>query len=49
VVRLADRMTRLATTRRPAARGVRNIALQMLGHTPFRTKLATELAELNYR
>ncbi|MFE5191873.1 FAD-dependent oxidoreductase [Streptomyces sp. NPDC056628] len=49
VVALADRMTRLATTRRPAARGVRNIALRVLGHTPFRTKLATELAELNYR
>ncbi|MEU6548026.1 FAD-dependent monooxygenase [Streptomyces sp. NPDC046859] len=49
VLALADRMTRLATTRRPAARGVRNIALRVLGHTPFRTKLATELAELNHR
>ena len=34
----------------PAVRGARNIVLPLLGHVPaFRTKLATELAELNYR
>ena len=43
-------MTRIATTHSRAARGARNIALPLLGHLPaFRTKLATELAELNYR
>jgi len=50
VVAFTDRMTRIATTRSRAARGARNIALPLLGHLPtFRTKLATELAELNYR
>ena len=50
VVTFADRMTRIATTRNRAVRGVRNIALPILGRLPaFRTKLATELAELNYR
>ena len=50
VVAFADRMTRIATTRNPAIRGARNIALPLLGRIPaFRTKLATELAELNYR
>ena len=50
VVAFADRMTRIATTRNPAVRGARNIALPLLGQLPaFRTKLATELAELNYR
>ena len=50
VVTFADRMTRIATTRNPAARHARNTALPLLGHLPaLRTKLATELAELNYR
>jgi hypothetical protein len=43
-------MTRIATTHNKAARKTRNIALPLLGHLPaFRTKMATELAELNYR
>jgi 2-polyprenyl-6-methoxyphenol hydroxylase-like FAD-dependent oxidoreductase len=50
VVAFTDRMTRIATTRNAAVRTARNIALPLLGHLPvFRTKLATELAELNYR
>ncbi|MGW1890591.1 FAD-dependent oxidoreductase [Streptomyces sp. NPDC002004] len=49
VVALADRMTRVATTRNTTARGLRNAGLRLLGHTGFPTKLATELAELNYR
>jgi len=50
VVAFADRMTRIATTHNKAARKTRNIALPLLGHLPaFRTKMATELAELNYR
>ena len=50
VVAFADRMTRIATTHNKAARRTRNIALPLLGHLPaFRTKMATELAELNYR
>jgi len=50
VVAFTDRMTRIATTRSNTVRGVRNIALPLLGRLPaFRTKLATELAELNYR
>ncbi|HEY5882726.1 MAG TPA: FAD-dependent monooxygenase [Nakamurella sp.] len=50
VVAFADRMTRIATTRNRAVRGARNIALPLLGRLPtFRTRLATELAELNYR
>lgn len=49
VVAFSDRMTRIATTRNPAARTIRNAGLRLLGHTGFRTKLATELAELNYR
>jgi 2-polyprenyl-6-methoxyphenol hydroxylase-like FAD-dependent oxidoreductase len=50
VVAFTDRMTRIATTRNRAVRAARNIALPLLGHLPaFRTKLATELAELNYR
>ena len=41
-------MTRIATTHNKTARGVRNIVLPLLGHLPaFRTKLSTELAELN--
>ena len=50
VVTFADRMTRIATTHNAAIRGARNIALPLLGKLPaFRTRLATELAELNYR
>ena len=50
VVAFADRMTRIATTHNPAIRSARNITLPLLGRIPaFRTKLATELAELNYR
>ncbi|WP_338672467.1 FAD-dependent monooxygenase [Streptomyces sp. SCSIO 30461] len=49
VVAFADRMTRIATTRNTTARRLRNVALRLLGHTGFRTKLATELAELDYR
>ena len=50
VVAFTDRMTKMATTRSPVVRGVRNTALPLLGRVPaFRTKLATELAELNYR
>jgi len=50
VVAFADRMTRIATTHSPVIRGGRNIVLPLLGRLPtFRTKLATELAELNYR
>ena len=50
VVTFTDRMTRIATTRNPAVRGARNMVLPMHGHIPaFRTKLTTELAELNYR
>ena len=50
VVAFADRMTRIATTRSKAIRGVRNIALPLFGRLPtFRTRLATEFAELNYR
>ncbi|MET7989083.1 MULTISPECIES: FAD-dependent monooxygenase [unclassified Streptomyces] len=49
VVAFTDRMTRIATTRNVAARTLRNTAMRLLGHTPLPTKLATELAELNYR
>jgi 2-polyprenyl-6-methoxyphenol hydroxylase-like FAD-dependent oxidoreductase len=50
VVAFTDRMTRMATTRNPAVRGGRNLVLPLLGRLPaFRLKLATELAELNYR
>ena len=49
VVAFTDRMTHMATTRSAAARAARNVALPMLGRIPaFRTRLATELAELNY-
>jgi 2-polyprenyl-6-methoxyphenol hydroxylase-like FAD-dependent oxidoreductase len=49
VVRFTDRMTRIATTRHAAARGARDVMLTLLGRVPaFRTRLATELAELNY-
>ncbi|MCJ1678921.1 FAD-dependent monooxygenase [Streptomyces sp. APSN-46.1] len=50
VVALTDRMTRIATVRNPALRAVRNTALPLLARVPaLRTRLATELAELNYR
>jgi 2-polyprenyl-6-methoxyphenol hydroxylase-like FAD-dependent oxidoreductase len=50
VVAFTDRMTQIATTRNGAVRLVRNTALPLLGRIPsFRRKLATELAELNYR
>ncbi|MFH0176632.1 FAD-dependent oxidoreductase [Streptomyces cacaoi] len=49
VVAFTDRMTRIATTRNSFARGARNIVLPLLGHTGLPKKLATELAELNYR
>ena len=40
----------MGTTRNPAVRAARNTVLPLLGRLPaFRTKLATELAELNYR
>ncbi|WP_328484275.1 FAD-dependent monooxygenase [Streptomyces sp. NBC_00377] len=49
VVAFTHRMTRVATTRSSVARSVRNLALPLLAHTPMPKKLATELAELNYR
>jgi 2-polyprenyl-6-methoxyphenol hydroxylase-like FAD-dependent oxidoreductase len=49
VVALTDRMTRIATTRNPAARAARNIALPVLGRLGLSRRIATELAELNYR
>ncbi|MEU9139521.1 FAD-dependent monooxygenase [Streptomyces sp. NPDC048404] len=49
VVAFTDRMTRIATTRNLAARTLRNTAMRLVGHTPLPAKLATELAELNYR
>jgi hypothetical protein len=43
-----DRMTRIATVRRPAAPGARDTVLALFGTLPaFRARLATELAELN--
>jgi 2-polyprenyl-6-methoxyphenol hydroxylase-like FAD-dependent oxidoreductase len=49
VVALTHRMTRIATTRSPSARAVRNIALPVLARLGLSRKIATELAELNYR
>jgi len=50
VVQFTDQMTRMATTRNRGVRLARNVALTLLGNIPsIRTKLATELAELNYR
>ncbi|MER7467576.1 FAD-dependent monooxygenase [Streptomyces sp. NPDC097981] len=50
VVGLTDRMTRIATTRNPVLRAVRNTALPLLSRIPaLRNRLATELAELHYR
>ncbi|WP_069467780.1 FAD-dependent monooxygenase, partial [Actinacidiphila rubida] len=42
VVAFTDRMTRLATVRRPAARGVRNVVLPVVSRVPaFRRRLTT--------
>ncbi|MFJ6785432.1 FAD-dependent oxidoreductase [Streptomyces yangpuensis] len=50
VVALTHRMTRVATTRNRALRAVRNTLLPVLARIPaLRVRLATELAELNYR
>ncbi|MEU8432780.1 FAD-dependent oxidoreductase [Streptomyces sp. NPDC029216] len=50
VVALTDRMTRIATTRNPALRTVRNALLPALFRIPaLRGRLARELAELDYR
>ncbi|MBT2482641.1 NAD(P)/FAD-dependent oxidoreductase [Streptomyces sp. ISL-94] len=50
VVALTDRMTRVATTRNRALRTVRNTLLPLLARIPaLRTRLARELAELDYR
>ncbi|MEV7547854.1 FAD-dependent monooxygenase, partial [Streptomyces sp. NPDC089915] len=50
VVALTDRMTRVATTRNPALRAARNAVLPVASRVPaLRRRLATELAELNYR
>ncbi|MHA6761915.1 FAD-dependent oxidoreductase [Streptacidiphilus sp. PAMC 29251] len=50
VVALTDRMTRMVTSRSAVVRGVRDLALPVLGHVPgLTTRLATELAELDYR
>lgn len=50
VVAFTDRMTRIATTRSRVLRTARNLALPVVSRIPaFRTRLATELAELNYR
>jgi 2-polyprenyl-6-methoxyphenol hydroxylase-like FAD-dependent oxidoreductase len=49
VVAFTDRMTRIATTRNATVRAARNIALPVLGRLGLSTKIATELAELNYR
>ncbi|MBT2468565.1 FAD-dependent monooxygenase [Streptomyces sp. ISL-66] len=50
VVALTDRMTRIATTHNPALRAVRNTLLPLLARVPaLHRRLATELAELNYR
>ncbi|MFB6619722.1 FAD-dependent oxidoreductase [Streptomyces sp. NPDC056367] len=50
VVALTDRMTRIATTRNPALRAARNTVLPLASRIPaLRRRLATELAELDYR
>ena len=49
VVAFTHRMTRIATTRNAAARAARNIAMPVLGRLGLSTKIATELAELNYK
>jgi len=50
VVAFTDRMTRIATTRRAPARALRDLLLPLVSRIPaVRTRLTTELAELNYR
>ncbi|NEA57292.1 hypothetical protein G3I60_24875 [Streptomyces sp. SID13666] len=50
VVAFTDRTTRVATTRSRVLRTARNLALPAVSRIPaFRTRPATELAELNYR
>ncbi|MCZ4123822.1 FAD-dependent oxidoreductase [Streptomyces sp. H39-S7] len=50
VVAFTDRMTRIATTRSRVLRTVRNLVLPVVSRIPaFRTRLTTELSELNYR
>jgi 2-polyprenyl-6-methoxyphenol hydroxylase-like FAD-dependent oxidoreductase len=50
VVAFTDRMTRLATTRNRTKRAARNALLPLVGRLPaFRTRLTSEIAELNYR
>ncbi|MET9963413.1 FAD-dependent monooxygenase [Streptomyces sp. NPDC006326] len=50
VVALTDRLTRLSTTRNPVLRGLRNTLFPVLVRVPaLQSRLATELAELNYR
>jgi 2-polyprenyl-6-methoxyphenol hydroxylase-like FAD-dependent oxidoreductase len=50
VVAFTDRMTKVATTRNPVLRAVRNAVLPRIGRIPaVRTKLARRLAELDYR
>jgi 2-polyprenyl-6-methoxyphenol hydroxylase-like FAD-dependent oxidoreductase len=49
VVAFTDRMTRIATAGSGPGRAARNAVLPVLGRIPaFRTRLATELAELKY-
>jgi 2-polyprenyl-6-methoxyphenol hydroxylase-like FAD-dependent oxidoreductase len=48
VVRLTDRMTRVATTSNPAARAVRDVLLPLAGRLPgVTTRVATDLAGLD--
>jgi hypothetical protein len=49
VVAFTDRMTKIATTCNATARAVRNFAMPIVGRLGLSTKIATELAELNYR
>lgn len=50
VVKLTDRMTRIATASSPFVRTIRNMALDWAGHTPFvQNLLAGRLSELDYR
>ena len=50
VVAFTDRMTRVATTHSTMVRTARDLVLPLLGHVPaLRTRLATEISELDYR
>ncbi|WP_395571866.1 FAD-dependent oxidoreductase [Streptomyces sp. BK79] len=50
VVAFTDRMTKVATTRNPVLRAVRNAVLPRIGRIPaVRARLARRLAELDYR